>query len=212
MQESYKTVAETAGDEYIVKRSRFIGYASPVQSVQQATDFISQIKSRHWDATHNVYAYVLRNGQIKRYSDDGEPQGTAGIPVLDVLQKQEITDCAVVVTRYFGGVLLGAGGLVRAYSHAAKIAIDSAKPIIMSMCLKVNVTVDYSFYNKLLTVITQQGGTVLDSRFFSLVSVDASVPQELFDNLNAQIFDQSFGKYKFTVTGKEYLPCSLKIE
>ena len=103
----YFTAKKRDLDEFTEKRSRFIGYISPVTDEKQAVDFINEIKSKHWDAKHNVYAYVLRDGQIRRYSDDGEPQGTAGIPVLDVLLKENLTDCAVVVTRYFGGILLG---------------------------------------------------------------------------------------------------------
>ena len=105
----YRTVGKAANDEFVEKKSRFIGYIKPVTTQDEAVAFINEIKSKHWDATHNVYAYVLRDGQIRRYSDDGEPQGTAGIPVLDVLLKEELTDCVVVATRYFGGTLLGTG-------------------------------------------------------------------------------------------------------
>ena len=103
----YKTVLNEADDEFVVKKSRFIGYVKPVRTADEAVEFINSIKSKHWDATHNVYAYVLRDGQTRRYSDDGEPQGTAGIPVLDVLLKEELTDVCVVATRYFGGIMLG---------------------------------------------------------------------------------------------------------
>ena len=106
----YKTISSQSSAEFIEKRSRFIGYIKPVTTKEQATDFINEIRSKHWDATHNVYAYVLRDGQTRRYSDVGEPQGTAGIPVLDVLLKEELTDCVVVATRYFGGILLGGIG------------------------------------------------------------------------------------------------------
>ena len=122
----YLTLRKESSDEFIEKRSRFIGYAKPVTTQEEAMDFINAIRAKHWDATHNVYAYVLRDGQSRRYSDDGEPSGTAGVPVLDVLLKENITDCVVVATRYFGGVLLGAGGLVRAYSHTSKIAVEAA--------------------------------------------------------------------------------------
>lgn len=125
--EEYKTLRAPASDEFTEKRSRFIGYAQPVSTQVEAAAFIERIKKQHHDATHNVFAYLLREGQLERYSDDGEPQGTAGIPVLDVLRKQGVTNCAVVVTRYFGGILLGAGGLVRAYSHAAARQLRSAK-------------------------------------------------------------------------------------
>jgi len=129
----YRTIKYEADDSFVERRSRFIGYAKPVTTNEEAVAFINEIKAKHWDATHNVYAYVLRDGQIRRYSDDGEPQGTAGIPVLDVLLKENLTDLVVVVTRYFGGVLLGAGGLVRAYSHGAKIAVVAAKMINMTL-------------------------------------------------------------------------------
>ena len=121
--QSYITVKGNDQDEFVEKRSRFIGYIKHVETEKEATDFIAEIRTKHWDATHNVYAYVLRENGTMRYSDDNEPQGTAGIPVLDVLKKSEVTDVVVVVTRYFGGVLLGGGGLVRAYSHSASIAL-----------------------------------------------------------------------------------------
>ena len=126
----YKTIKEASSDEFIVKKSRFIGYVKPVKTQEEALEFINEIKTKHWDATHNVHAYCLREGGIRRFSDDGEPQGTAGIPSLDVLLKEEVVDCCVVVTRYFGGIMLGAGGLVRAYSHGAKIALDADDQII----------------------------------------------------------------------------------
>ena len=142
----YRTILNEASDEFIERKSRFIGYIKPVTTQEDAVSFINEIKSKHWDATHNVYAYILRDGQIRRYSDDGEPQGTAGIPVLDVLQKEGLTDCVVVVTRYFGGILLGGGGLVRAYSHAAKLAVDAAGVIKMSMCVRAECECDYGYY------------------------------------------------------------------
>ena len=121
----YRTIRAAASAEFVEKRSRFIGYISPVTTQEDAAAFIDSIRSKHWDATHNVPAYIIREGNICRFSDDGEPQGTAGMPALNVLQKEGLTDCVLVVTRYFGGILLGGGGLVRAYSHAAKIAVDA---------------------------------------------------------------------------------------
>ena len=114
MSGDYKTVRRAAQDEFTEKRSRFIGYCAPVSTEAEATAFIEQLRRRHWDARHNVYAYSLREGNIRRYSDDGEPSGTAGMPVLDVIVKNGVCDVCVVVTRYFGGVLLGTGGVVRA--------------------------------------------------------------------------------------------------
>ena len=135
MTDAYRTVRHRASAEFIERKSRFIGHICPVQTQEEAVAFIQEQKSKYWDATHNVYAYVLREGQTRRYSDDGEPQGTAGIPVLDVLLKEELTDCVVVATRYFGGILLGTGGLVRAYGHTSKIAVDAGGIVtIPSVC------------------------------------------------------------------------------
>ena len=113
-QSGYKTIRGFGTDEFVERKSRFIGSIQPVSTEEEAVAFIQSVKERHREANHNVYAYVLREGQIRRYSDDGEPQGTGGVPVLEVLLKEGLVDCCVVVTRYFGGVLLGAGGLVRA--------------------------------------------------------------------------------------------------
>ena len=130
---NYYTISKPAKGSFIEKRSEFIGHIAPVKTNDEAVAFINSIKAEHRKAKHNVYAYILRQDNISRYSDDSEPQGTAGMPVLDVLRKRGLTDVCVVVTRYFGGILLGGGGLVRAYSHAASIACDAAD--IMHMCL-----------------------------------------------------------------------------
>ena len=156
----YRTIRAAASAEFVEKRSRFIGYISPVTTQQDAIAFIDSIKSKHWDATHNVPAYIIRNGNICRFSDDGEPQGTAGMPALNVLQKEELTDCVLVVTRYFGGILLGGGGLVRAYSHAAKIAVDAGGIVTRAECSIVKIRCDYTFYGRLASLIPKQGGIV----------------------------------------------------
>ena len=144
MDTSYKTVQQEASDEFVEKRSRFIGYCKPVTTEEEALEFINRIKSKHWDARHNVYAYCLREGQIKRYSDDGEPQGTAGMPVLDVLLKSELTDLVVVVTRYFGGILLGTGGLVRAYSDATQKGIENCIKVQKVDGIEIEIVLDYA--------------------------------------------------------------------
>lgn len=204
MQE-YLTLKNENCDEFTVKHSRFIGYAKPVTTQEDAVNFINDIKSKHWDAKHNVYAYILRDGQIRRYSDDGEPQGTAGIPVLDVLQKEGLTDCVVVVTRYFGGILLGGGGLVRAYSHAAKLAVDSAQVIRMAMCVRAECECDYAFYGKLASLIPECGGTVENSEFTDIVKVCFNMPEDLYSSFTAQLTEASFGKVFSDVTDKIFL-------
>lgn len=198
----YKTVAKQSSAEFVERRSRFIGYIKPVTTKEQATQFINEIKSKHWDATHNVYAYVLRDGNIQRYSDDGEPQGTAGVPVLDVLLKEELTDCAVVATRYFGGVLLGAGGLVRAYSHTAKIAVDAGEVAVMHLCSVMKVECDYNFYGKISSLIPEFGGTVDNTSFEENVTVDFHIPSESEGKFSAKLSDASFGKLKAQKSGE----------
>lgn len=200
----YLTLKKEASDEFIEKRSRFIGYAKPVSTQEEAMDFINEIRSKHWDATHNVYAYVLREGQARRYSDDGEPSGTAGVPVLDVLLKENITDCVVVATRYFGGVMLGAGGLVRAYSHTSKIAVEAAGIIKMSVCSCMSVTCDYNFYGKLSSLILEYGGITEDTDFGENVTVKFYLPQANERSFSEKIVDSSFGKFNAVKSGEKY--------
>ena len=197
---SYKTVKKRAHDEFTEKRSRFIGYVCPVQTVEEANGFISEIKQKHWDAKHNVYAYILRDGNIKKYSDDGEPQGTAGMPALNVLQKEELTDCVLVVTRYFGGILLGGGGLVRAYSHAAKIAVDAGGIVTRAECSIVKIRCDYTFYGRLASLIPEQGGIVEDTAFEDVVTVKMRIPQELEPAFEARLVDLSNGTCRGEIT------------
>ena len=122
----YKTLAKAGSDEIIIEKSRFIGYCAPVSSEEEALEFIEKIKKKHYDATHNVFAYVVGlDNNIQRYNDDGEPSGTAGVPILEVIKKEDLRNVVIVVTRYFGGIKLGTGGLIRAYTKGAKIALDA---------------------------------------------------------------------------------------
>ena len=194
MQE-YKTVEKEASDFFIEKKSKFIGYAKPIKTQEDALEFISKIKSKHWDATHNVYAYVLRENNIQRYSDDGEPSGTAGVPVLDVMLKESLVDVCVVATRYFGGTLLGAGGLVRAYSHTSKIALEAAGIITMAQCSVMSAEVDYSFYDRLNILLSDFSAVILNTSFSDKVCVEFSVKENIVDLLNAKLIDVSNGKY-----------------
>ena len=193
MAKDYKTVLENASDEFVEKRSRFIGYCKPVKTEQEAIDFINEKRSEHWNATHNVYAYSLREGNIKRYSDDGEPSGTAGMPVLDVIVKNEIFDVVVVVTRYFGGVLLGTGGLVRAYSHGSKLAVEAAKPVIMQNCLVCEARCAYNQYGKVSSLIIGVGAAVDDTVYESDVLVKFHIKPDLLGTLNKKLADATSG-------------------
>lgn len=204
MAKDYKTVLENASDEFVEKRSRFIGYCKPVKTEQEAIDFINEKRSEHWNATHNVYAYSLREGNIKRYSDDGEPSGTAGMPVLDVIVKNEIFDVVVVVTRYFGGVLLGTGGLVRAYSHGSKIAVEAAKPVIMQNCLVCEARCAYNQYGKVSSLIIDVGAAVDDTVYESDVLVKFHIKPDLLGTLNKKLADATSGEVTVEQKDEQY--------
>lgn len=201
---TYKTVSKPASDELVEKRSRFIGYCRPVSTQDEAVAFINEIKSKHWDATHNVYAYVIKDEGVSRYSDDGEPQGTAGIPVLDVIRKRGITDCAVVVTRYFGGTLLGAGGLVRAYSAAAKLAVDAAAERVMTLCSVCSLRCSYTLYGKLPALVARHGGTVDDAVFADDVALTFHIPAGALSAFNKELSEESSGKLSAVEQGKKF--------
>lgn len=191
---TYKTVKKPASDELIEKRSRFIGYVRPVSTQDEAVAFINEIKTKHWDATHNVYAYVIRNEGVTRYSDDNEPQGTAGIPVLDAIRKRDITDCVVVVTRYFGGTLLGAGGLVRAYSAAAKAGIDAAEECMMTLCSVCTLNCSYTLYGRIPALLARYDGVADDSVFADDVTVRFHIPDDQLAAFNKALSEESSGK------------------
>ena len=184
--DQYRTVKNEAEDEFVERRSRFIGRVKPVKTEEDAVSFIRACKSKYWDASHNVYAYSLREGSVRRYSDDGEPQGTAGVPVLEVLQKSGVTDLVVVVTRYFGGVLLGAGGLVRAYSHGAKIALDAGRIITMALCQTAELVCDYN-------------------QFTDVVEISFQIPGESLPALNRKLADATSGSVQAQAAGELFV-------
>ncbi len=169
MQE-YITVEGISTAEYNEKHSRFIATAFFCDNEDTATELIAAQKSKYWDAKHNVYAYVLQNGSM-RFSDDGEPHGTAGMPMLDVIKGSGITNVLVVVTRYFGGILLGTGGLVRAYSTSTRDALNNAQRVFMCACTQFSVTCDYSNHSRLLRLIEDEGGMLIDTVFTDKVEL-----------------------------------------
>lgn len=183
----YKTIARRCEARFIEKKSEFIGYLCPVQTEEQAVAFIEEIRAMHRKATHNCYAYILRENNAARHSDDGEPGGTAGVPIYEVLRTEGLTDVCCVVTRYFGGVLLGAGGLVRAYTKGAKDAVDAAQIKCMAEAVKLAVTVDYGLYGRLAQVFADFDARVEDERFADnvriVLHIRAENSQELTDKL-----------------------------
>lgn len=204
MLKDYKTVQNSAKDEFVEKRSRFIGYCKPVYNEQEAIDFINEKRSEHWNATHNVYAYSLREGNIKRYSDDGEPSGTAGMPTLDVIVKNEIYDVCVVITRYFGGVLLGTGGLVRAYSHGAKIALEAAEIVMMQNCLICTVRCTYNQYGKVSSLIIDAGAKIDDTIYETDVFIKFHISPGLITVLNKMLADATSGEVQAISDGEKF--------
>ncbi len=204
MNTDYKTVKIESSDEFTEKRSRFIGYVKPVKTEAEAAEFINSIRSKHWDARHNVYAYSLREGNIKRYSDDGEPSGTAGMPVLDVITKNEVYDVCVVVTRYFGGVLLGTGGLVRAYSQGSKIALEAGQVVLMQNCLVCLLTCSYNQYGKISSLIPDNGGVIDDSVFETDVKLKFHIKPDGLPALNKKLADLTSGEVQAISDSEQY--------
>ena len=188
----YKTVLREARDEVVIHKSRFIGHAAPVSSAEEALGFLARIREEHRDATHNCYAYIIgRNAGIMRYSDDGEPSGTAGMPIIEVMKARGVVDCAVVVTRYFGGILLGAGGLVRAYSHGAKIAVDAAQRKLMTTCMVLSMELDYSFYGKLTYILPNYTCRVEDTDFGAVVKMRVLFKKDEADAFIKEVTEMS---------------------
>lgn len=204
MTKDYKTVQNESNSEFTEKRSRFIGYCKPVTTEQEAVDFINSKRSEHWNATHNVYAYSLREGNIKRYSDDGEPSGTAGMPVLDIITKNEIYDVCIVVTRYFGGVLLGTGGLVRAYSQGAKVALDAGNVVMMQSCLMCQARCSYNQYGKVSSLIMEIGAVIDDTVYEADVLIKFHIKPEYLDKLNKQLADATSGEIQAVSDSEKY--------
>ena len=193
MGSSYRTVAAPARDEFIEKKSRFIGHIAPVQTEEEAVAFIGSIRAQHREATHNVYAYILRQNQLSRFSDDGEPQGTAGRPVLEVIQREGLVDVAVVVTRYFGGILLGAGGLVRAYAQGAKTAVDAAQVQNMHPAAVIELDMGYDLYGKVTHILPRHQVLTMDSDFGEGVRLRLLCKKERLAALTGELTELSAG-------------------
>ena len=201
---NYFTISKAASDSFIEKKSEFIGYIAPVKTNDEAVAFINEIKAMHRKARHNVYAYILREDNISRYSDDGEPQGTAGVPVLEVLQKRGLTDVCVVVTRYFGGILLGGGGLLRAYSHAASIACDAAHIMDMRLCHRLTIKTDYNLRGKINYILPNFDVITVNSDFADAVTLEILVMSEKLDALRKELTEVTNDSAEVTDLGELY--------
>jgi len=196
-------------DEILIKKSRFIGYAMPVETEDEAIKFIEEIKTKHRDATHNVYAYVLgEDNNIQRYSDDGEPSGTAGIPALEVIKKEDLRNVAVVVTRYFGGKKLGTGGLIRAYTKGAKIGLEAGVIIDKILFRKVKVRIDYTLYGMVKNYLINKGIYIEDTIFDDAVNLILYIEYEKDEKFRDTVRGLTNGTGIIDDIGEEYLSIS----
>lgn len=201
---TYITLEKEGIAEIIEKKSVFIGYAKPVKTEEEALSYIAEIKKRHSDARHNVFAYCLSDNNIMRFSDDGEPQGTAGIPVLDVIRKGNFTDAVIVVTRYFGGILLGKGGLIRAYSTAASKAVEEANVVSYSTFCEIKFTCSYSDYQKILHELEKYRKIVDKTEFSADVTMEVAIDEETYKKFITFLTDISGGKILPELMGKRF--------
>lgn len=197
----YRIPAGPGEAEFTEKRSRFLGHLRPVESEEEARAFITEMKKKYYDARHNCWCYIIRNGP-ERYSDDGEPQGTAGIPMLEVLRREEIYNAVCVVTRYFGGVLLGAGGLLRAYTRSTGDALAAAGISQMRCWTELELSCSYAMAERLKLETAAFGGVVAEMEYGAAVTLKVLVPEEKSGDLSGRIYDVSSGSVTARVTGE----------
>ena len=202
--ESYITVKKSSHFEYEDRKSVFIGQAMPVNNEADAIAFVNSVKKRYPDARHHVYAYVLRENSSMRFTDDGEPQGTAGMPVLDAIRKNGCTDVVIVVTRYFGGTLLGTGGLVRAYTAAAIGALESAEIIRYDIYSTIEISVSYSDYGKITAILAERGFRTEDTAYDTGVSLIGSIVKTEAEGLIDAITEATAGRAQINIIGEEF--------
>ena len=201
--EEYLVPTGYGEDEFVEKKSRFIGRVWPVETEEEALAKIAEMKKQHYDATHNCWAYVLKSGAM-RFSDDGEPGGTAGNPMMQVLQKENLFNVVCVVTRYFGGTLLGAGGLVRAYTKGAKIAIDAAGKSMKRVWSVLYIPCPYTFYERVKLETEAFGGVIRDTQFGAEVELEILVAQPQAQAFLDKILDMTSGMVEGMETSQEY--------
>ncbi|MCM1127332.1 MAG: YigZ family protein [Lachnospiraceae bacterium] len=203
----YKIVCRAGSGEYEEKRSRFIADVTPVTSGEEVAAFIESVRRKYYDARHHCSAYIIgRNREITRCSDDGEPSGTAGKPILEVLLGAEVTDAVIVVTRYFGGTLLGTGGLVRAYTQAAKAGLADAGITTMCYGKQLTLRTEYTDTGKLQYLLGSRGIEIKESRYTDVVEFDIQIPAEGFPAVTKELTEATAGRVQITVTGEGYYP------
>lgn len=195
---------QEAQAEYVEKKSRFIGHIYRVNTAEEAQDHLAAARKRYWDASHNVYAYVLRDGTM-RFSDDGEPQGTSGMPTLEVLKKEGVVDALCITTRYFGGTLLGAGGLVRAYGHTCKLALEAAGQAQLIPYAQVGIDCPYPLLEQVRRMLPIFDGEETGADFGASVILTAALPQERMESFQAKLVDITAGRLRPEYLGQKLL-------
>ena len=200
----YITVKQSGRFEYEDRKSVFIGHAMPVSDESSALDFVSKIKKQYSDARHHVYAYVLRENQTMRFTDDREPQGTAGMPVLDVIRKNGCVDVCIVVVRYFGGTLLGTGGLVKAYTSAALGALKDAEIIKYDLYTELSINVNYSDYGKITPILEASGFRTTDTLYADGVTVVGKIPKDDYPALEKLIIESTSGRAALEIMSEKF--------
>lgn len=206
----YFIPAGASETEYVEKRSRFIGHVQMVETEEEARAFIESVKKRHYDARHNCWCYLIRETGVIRYSDDGEPQGTAGQPMLGVFEKEGITNVVCVVTRYFGGILLGAGGLVRAYTKSAKDALDAAGVSVVRRWEKLLVSSSYKSYERIRKETEKFGAVIQNTEYGTDILLTVLVPEQDVERYCAMLIDMTAGEVEPIRDGEEFQPVRIR--
>ncbi len=202
----FRTLHSYGSDEYTVEKSKFIGHAKPVQTEEEARMFVEEIKQKYKDATHNVWAYTIgQSMNIQRYSDDGEPQGTAGIPTLELIKKEDLRNVVVVVTRYFGGIKLGAGGLVRAYTKGAKLGLDAAKIVEKRPFVSVEIEIEYTLLGKIQNELSNNNYFVKEIEYADKVNINVFCESEKTESLNKMILELTNANARVSFGDEFYL-------
>jgi uncharacterized YigZ family protein len=204
MAQTYTTIVKAAEIEFVERKSVFYGYAAPVKTEEDALALVKERRALMPDATHHVFGYHMKGGILARYSDDGEPQGTAGMPVLEAIRKSGADDALVVVTRYFGGILLGAGGLVRAYAHTAHLALEAAGIVTYETYAELEITCSYSDYQKYLSQLPRFGAVMDDTDFSDRVTLRFAVKKHLADDVRTLVREISAGECEVKVLGERF--------
>lgn len=207
MKDVYRTVNSHGMDEVIINKSRFIGYSCPVETEEEALSFIEEIKTKHRDATHNVHAYVLgEESNVQRFSDDGEPSGTAGIPALEVIKKENLRNVCVVVTRYFGGIKLGGGGLIRAYTKGSKIGLDAGIIVDMTLHRMLKIRLPYTQLGKLENFLGNNGYKAENMVYGEDVEIFIYIDKSRLEIFKKDIMDLTSGTALISEEDEKHLP------